>query len=83
MQNRKNGLGKTIGVFQEGNIPEVERTFRDIARLTGGAYCRFDSGSAKQLCELLKAVAIYAVGGVAALEGRNDAASVRLIGQLK
>jgi hypothetical protein len=70
-------------MFQEGDIPEVERTFRDIARLTGGAYCRFDSGSAKQLGELLKAVAIYAVGGVAALEGRNDAASVRLIGQLK
>jgi hypothetical protein len=32
--------------------------------------------------ELLKAVALYAVGGVKALEGRTDAASVKLIGQL-
>ena len=41
------------------------------------------AGAAKQLGELLKAVALFAVGGVAALEGRNDAGSVRLIGQLK
>jgi C-terminal processing protease CtpA/Prc len=44
---------------------------------------RAAAGAAKQLSELLKAVALYAVGGVAALEGRKDAASVRLIGQLK
>ena len=40
----------------------------EIARLTGGAYSRFDSGSADQLRELLSAVAVYAAGGRAALE---------------
>jgi hypothetical protein len=70
-------------MFQEGHAPEVERAFREIARLTGGAYCRFDRGAAKQLSELLKAVSLFAVGGLAALEGRNDAGSVRLIAQLK
>jgi hypothetical protein len=70
-------------MFQEGHTPEVERAFREIARLTGGAYCRFNRGAAKQLSELLRAVALFAVGGAAALEGRNDAGSVRLIAQLK
>jgi hypothetical protein len=35
------------------------------------------------LAELLKAVAIYAVGGKRALLGRNDAGSVKLLRQLK
>ena len=45
------------------------RTFREIARLTKGAYCRFDAGSAAQLQELLSAVAVYAAGGRKALAG--------------
>jgi hypothetical protein len=56
--------------------------FKQIADAKG-AYARFDSGTAKQLSELLKAVALYAVGGVAALGGRKDAGSIKLIGQLK
>jgi hypothetical protein len=72
-----------VFIFQEGHNPKAEQVFRKIARLTGGAYCRFDRGAAKQLSELLKAVALFAVGGAAALEGRNDAGSVRLIAQLK
>jgi hypothetical protein len=36
--------------------------------LSHGAYCSFDSGSAKQLRELLAAVAVYAAGGKGALE---------------
>ena len=39
----------------------------EIARLTKGAYCRFDRGSATQLRELLTAVAVYAAGGRKAL----------------
>jgi hypothetical protein len=70
-------------VFQEGANRSVEQVFHQIASLSHGAYCRFDAGAAKQLGELLKAVALFAVGGVAALEGRNDAGSARLIGQLK
>jgi hypothetical protein len=70
-------------IFQEGDTPQVERAFREIARATGGAYCRFEAGAAKSLSELLRAVAAFALGGRAALEGRKDEASIKLLGQLK
>lgn len=61
-------LGVPVFLFQEGYDANAERAFREIARLTRGAYCRFDAGSAAQLRELLSAVAVYAAGGRAALE---------------
>ena len=59
-------------LFQEGSDPTAEATFREIARLTKGAFCRFDSGSAKQLGDLLRAVAVYAAGGYKALVAHRD-----------
>lgn len=61
-------MGVRMFMFQEGRDPVAERAFREIARLTGGAYSRFDASSARQLRELLGAVAAYAAGGRAALE---------------
>jgi hypothetical protein len=61
-------LGVPAFVFQEGREARAERAFREIARLTNGAYCRFDSGSATQLRGLLAAVAVFAAGGRRALE---------------
>ena len=61
-------LGVPVFLFQEGYDPNAERAFREIARLTKGAYCRFDAGSAAQLRDLLSAVAVYAAGGRTALE---------------
>jgi len=55
-------------IFQEGYEPTAEKVLRRIAGLTGGAYCPFDAGSARQLAELLSAVAVYAAGGRPALE---------------
>jgi hypothetical protein len=66
-------LGVPVFLFQEGSDAKAERAFREIARLTKGAYCRFDAGSAAQLKDLLSAVAVYAAGGrkaLAALGGR-------------
>ncbi len=54
-------------MFQEGHDPVAEGAFREIARLSGGAWCRFDPGAAAQLRELLRAVAAYAAGGREAL----------------
>jgi len=54
-------------MFQEGSDPLTETAFREIARLTGGAWCRFDAGSAAQLRALLRAAAAYARGGRGAL----------------
>jgi hypothetical protein len=70
-------------VFQEGRDREVEQAFRELARLSGGAYCRFDPGAARQLAELLRAVAVYATGGLAALAARRGESAVRLLQQLR
>jgi hypothetical protein len=75
-------LGVPAFVFQEGHNREVENVFREIASLTRGAYCRFDPGAAQQLSELLRAVAVFATGGAAALAARKDAGAVKLLGQL-
>ncbi|MGH8570042.1 MAG: VWA domain-containing protein, partial [Gammaproteobacteria bacterium] len=61
-------LGVPGFLFQEGDDPIAERSFRAIARLCKGAYCRFDATSASQLRDLLSAVAVYASGGRQALE---------------
>jgi hypothetical protein len=77
-------LGVPAFVFHEGGDPVVRRAFEQIARLSGGAYCPFDSGSAQQLRDLLSAVAVYAAGGRKALldfEGRRGG-RLRLTQQL-
>ena len=54
-------------IFHEGRDPIAARAFKDIARLSHGAYCAFDGASAQQLKDLLSAVAVYAAGGCKAL----------------
>lgn len=72
-------------MFQEGHDPAAETAFREIARLTGGAWCRFDMGSAAQLRELLRAAAAYATGGRDALMrlAKNTSGAAMLLGQMK
>jgi hypothetical protein len=73
-------------MFQEGHDPVTESAFREIARLTHGAYCRFDVGAAHELAELLRAAAVYAAGGVKALadlSARRGSATLRLLEQLR
>ena len=57
-----------VFLFHEGRDPAAEAAYKQIARLTNGAYCPFDAGSAQQLRDLLSAVAVYAAGGRRALE---------------
>ena len=76
-------LGVAAFMFQESDDRAVERVFREVASVTRGAYCRFDAGAARQLGELLRAVAVFATGGLAALAARKDEAAVKLLGQLK
>ena len=75
-----------VFVFQEGRDSKAERAFREIARLSRGAYAPFDAGSAKQLRELLTAVAVYATGGRKALkdfsEETKSGGALRLLEQL-
>ncbi len=73
-------------MFQEGHDANAEATFREVARLSGGAWCRFDAGSAAQLRDLLRAVAAYAAGGKAgltALSKQAGSAAGLLLAQLR
>jgi hypothetical protein len=70
-------------MFEEGNDPACERAFREIARLSGGAFARFTPGAAHELGQLLRAAAAYAAGGVKALEARPGAGATKLLQQLK
>lgn len=65
-------MGVPAFVFQEGHDAAAARAFAEIARLTRGAHLSFDKGSARQLRELLTAVAVYAAGGRRALELLRD-----------
>jgi hypothetical protein len=77
-------LGTPAFMFLEGDDEAAAEAFAEIARLTGGAFCRFDEGSAQQLSELLHAVATYAAGGLRALSDLStNASAVKLLGQLK
>ena len=61
-------LGVPVFMFHEGSDPIAAKAFREVARLSGGAYCSFDASSARQLRDLLSAVAVFVAGGRKALE---------------
>jgi hypothetical protein len=83
-----NGEAGELGVvpvfmFQEGDSESIARIYADIARITGGAHCKFDSNAAQRLADLLKAVAAFAAGGVKALANQNTEAAKLLLTQVR
>jgi hypothetical protein len=74
-------LGLPVFVFQEGNDRTASRLFPQIAKLTRGAYCKFDRNSPDELRRLLGAVAAYAAGGREALlkYGRDKGGAAALL----
>ena len=70
-------------MFHEGADPAAARAFREIARLTGGAYLPFDVRAAAELRALLAAVGAYAAGGRPALEAAGTGAARRLLADLR
>ncbi len=70
-------------LFQEGPDPAVERCFRQMSKLSGGAYARFDQSSASTLAGLLGAVASFASGGRSALERQGGESAKLLLEQLR
>ncbi|HEV2559891.1 MAG TPA: VWA domain-containing protein [Microvirga sp.] len=61
-------LGVKAFMFHEGSDAEAGRAFQEIARLTGGAYARFDAAAPGALADLLRAAAAYAARGVDGLK---------------
>lgn len=75
--------GVPVFMFQEGHDPAAEHGFREIARLTRGAWFRFDRNSAATLARLMSAVAVYATGGLKALEARGKSEDRLMIEHLR
>ncbi|MCQ4189592.1 VWA domain-containing protein [Methylocystis suflitae] len=65
-------LGVKAFMFHEGQDSVAQHAYREIARLTGGAYAAFDATAPGRLAELLAAAAAYAVGGRRELERRAE-----------
>lgn len=63
--------GVPVFVFQEGHDPVATNAFKEIARLSRGAWFRFDRSASETLAKLLASVAVYASGGLRALETRG------------
>jgi hypothetical protein len=75
-------LNCPIFLFQEGRDSRVEAAFRDFARLTKGAYARFDASAPHELAALLKAVAAFASGGRELLKLQGNGPAQALLAQL-
>jgi hypothetical protein len=65
-------LGVPIFIFHEGDDPTAARTFRQIAKLSRGAYLAFTLENVARLKDLLAAIAVYAAGGYRALTAYGD-----------
>lgn len=79
-------LGVKMFLFHEGDDPEAGNAFREMARLSGGAYAAFDNRSPARLGDLLGAAAAYAAGGTQALEKQaldGGSAAKALLTQMK
>jgi hypothetical protein len=72
-----------VFMSQEGRDPGARRLFQQVAKLTNGVYATFNAGSAAQLAELLRAVALFATGGLEALAHSSNKEAVRLLGALR
>lgn len=75
-------LGCPLFMFHEGRDQTAETAFREFARLSKGAYVRFDSKAPGELESLLKAAAAYAAGGKPALQLQKSGSAKRLLKQL-
>lgn len=74
--------GTPVFCFQEGGSPIAETAFRQMAKLSGGAWAPFDAASAGALRDLLRAVAVFAAGGRQALARLTSASARHIAGQL-
>ncbi len=96
MEEKADDLGRIAGelgllgvkgfFFHEGGDAAAAACFKDLARLTGGAFATFDSRAPGRLAALLRAAAAFAAGGHKALRDRaeaGDAEARLLLGQLK
>lgn len=69
--------GIPLFVFHEGVDSVAGSAFKQMAKLSGGAYLPFNHNSAQALSALLGAIAIYSTGGLKALKQHGDKAATK------
>ena len=77
--------GTRLFLFQQGRSDPTEHAFRILAEVTGGAYFPFNphiERVAERLPGMLEAITHFAIGGMAALEARDDESAVLLLEQM-
>ncbi len=74
--------GTPIFAFHEGAEPKSAEGFRQLAKVSGGAFAPFDAASAEALRDLLRAVAVFAAGGRQKLAALPGPAAKRMMAQL-
>lgn len=70
-------------IFQEGHNPLARHVFSSMAQASGGAYAPFSRASARELAELLGAVAAYATEGNRAIKSISSKVGINLLTQIK
>ena len=70
-------------MFLEGQDQTAEAAYREIARITGGVFLRFDPQAAARLRALLEAIGTYAAGGRTALEATGTREARELLADLR
>ncbi|MBD0416320.1 VWA domain-containing protein [Oryzicola mucosus] len=76
-------LGTPVFVFQEGRDDVAGRAMKEVARLSKGAWFRFDRNAADHLARLLSSIAVFATGGLPALQARDRQEDRLLIEHLR
>jgi hypothetical protein len=77
--------GTRLFLFQQGRSGPTERAFKILAEVTGGAYFQFNphiERVAERLPGMLEAVTHFVIGGMAALEARDNESTVLLLEQM-
>ena len=77
--------GTKLFLIQQGHSGPTEPAFRTLAEVTGGAYVQFNphiERVAERLPEMLEAVTHFAIGGIPALQARDNESAVLLLEQM-
>ena len=82
--NRLRRAGTRVFLMQLGDDPITARRLQYLARVSGGAYFRFDPRTQeRQFSEMWKAVSAYAAGGEEAVKMTGGQAATLLLQHLK
>jgi hypothetical protein len=82
---RLRAAGTRLFLFQQGRSDQTEHAFRILREATAGSYLRFNphiERIAERLPEMFEAVTHFAIGGMAALEARDNESAVLLLEQM-